>query len=141
MTSTTLSSFENTVHKTNVWLKDVMQELGWGSPDRAYLALRAVLHTLRDHLSTEEVADLAAQLPMLVRVSYFEGWSPNRRTTQERHKNQFIAHVDKAFADDMTVDSEEVTRAVFRVVSKHVSSGEIADIKHTLPESIRMLWP
>ena len=30
--------------------------------------------------------------------------------------------------------------AVFRVISKHVSSGEIADITHTLPREIRELW-
>lgn len=140
MASTTIGSFENTIHKTNVWLKDVMEELGWDSHERAYHALRAVLHALRDRLSTEEVADLSAQLPMLVRGFYYDGWSPNRGTVSERHKEQFLAHVDEAFRDDMTVTSEEVARAVFRVISKHVSGGEIADIKHTLPQEIRELW-
>ena len=140
MTSTTIGAFESTIHKTNVWLKDVMQELGWDSHERAYHALRAVLHALRDRLSTEEVADLSAQLPMLVRGFYYDGWSPSRRTLSERHKEQFLAHIDEAFRDDMTVTSEEVARAVLRVVSKHVSSGEIADIKHTLPHEIRELW-
>lgn len=141
MTSTTIGSFESTIHKTNVWLKDVMEALSWESHERAYHALRAVLHALRDHLSTEEVADLAAQLPMLVRGFYFDGWSPNRRTTSERHRDQFLAHIDEALGDDMTVTSEEVARAVFRVISKHVSEGEIADVKHTLPHQIRELWP
>jgi uncharacterized protein (DUF2267 family) len=108
MTSATVGSFESTVHKTNVWLKDVMQELDWDSQDRAYHALRALLHALRDHLSTEEVADLAAQLPMLVRGFYYGGWSPNRGTTAERHKDQFLAHVDEASRDDMTVTSEQI---------------------------------
>jgi uncharacterized protein (DUF2267 family) len=140
MTSTTIASFESTVHKTNIWLKDVMQELDWDSHDRAYHALRTVLHTLRDRLSIEEVADLAAQLPMLVRGFYYEGWSPNQRKTSERHKEQFLDHIDDAFRDDITVNAEQVARAVFRVISKHVSSGEIADIKHTLPRDIRELW-
>ena len=140
MTSTTIASFESTIHKTNVWLKDVMEELGWDSHERAYHALRAVLHALRDKLSNEEVADLAAQLPMLVRGFYYEGWSPSHRRTSERHKEQFLDHIDKAFRDDTTVNAEQVARGVFRVISKHVSSGEIADIKHTLPREIRELW-
>ena len=39
-------------------------------PDRheAYLALRATLHALRDRLTIEETAQLAAQLPMLISV-------------------------------------------------------------------------
>ena len=140
MSSATVSSFERTIHKTNVWLKDIMEELGWDSHQRAYHALRAVLHTLRDRLSTEEVADLAAQLPMLVRGFYYDGWAPSHRTLSERHKEQFLAHIDEALRDDMTVTAEEVARAVFRVISKHVSSGEIADIKSTLPQGIRDLW-
>lgn len=140
MTSATVGSFESTVHKTNVWLKDIMEELGWDSHERAYHALRAVLHALRDRLSTEEVADLAAQLPMLVRGFYYEGWSPGHRSTSERKKNQFLDRVGEAFRGDVTVDAEEVTRAVFHVISKHVTDGEIADIKHTLPREIRELW-
>lgn len=140
MTSATVDSFESTLHKTNIWLKDVMNELGWDSHERAYHALRVVLHTLRDRLSTAEVAHLAAQLPMLVRGFYYDGWSPSRRTTSERHKEQFLAHIDEAFRGHMTVSADEIARAVFRVISKHVSSGEIADIKHTLPPEIRELW-
>ncbi len=140
MTQATISSFEGTIHKTNVWLKDVMEELGWDSHERAYHALRAVLHALRDRLATAEVADLAAELPMLVRGFYYEGWSPGRQTTPLRHKEQFLEQIDLAFRDDMTVDAEEVVRAVFRVMSKHVSNGEIDDIKHTLPREIRELW-
>jgi uncharacterized protein (DUF2267 family) len=140
MTATTISSFESTIHKTNIWLKDVMEELDWDSHERAYHALRTVLHALRDRLSTQEVADLAAQLPMLVRGFYYEGWSPGRQTPADRHKEQFLAHIDDAFRDDMTINAEELARAVFHVISKHVSSGEVTDIRHTLPREIRELW-
>lgn len=59
MSATGLPVFDDTVQKTNIWLNEVMDELG---PDRqrAYRALRAVLHTLRDRLTTEEAAHLSA---------------------------------------------------------------------------------
>ena len=142
MTTATISAFESTLHKTNVWLKDVMAEMHWEDSDhqRAYHALRAVLHALRDRLGVAEASDLAAQLPMLIRGFYYEGWSPTKTPVPEHHQEQFLRHVEEHFANDITVDPEEITRAVFRVIGKHVSSGEIEDVKHALPKSIRELW-
>ena len=31
--------------------------------------------------------------------------------------------------------------AVFTVLGRHVSSGEIADVQHVIPEDLRSLWP
>ena len=78
---TGLDVFDTTVHKTHVWLNDIMQELGWEDRHKAYLGLRTTLHALRDRLTVEETAQLAAQLPMLIRGLYYEGWDPrgNRR--------------------------------------------------------------
>ena len=64
---------DRTVQKTNVWLRDARGELDWTSSQRAYLAMRAVLHAVRDRLSVEEIAQLGAQLPIFVRGIYYEG--------------------------------------------------------------------
>jgi uncharacterized protein (DUF2267 family) len=63
MTITSIDVFETTLHKTNGWLKELLEELDWQDRHAAYLALRATLHALRDRLTVEEVAELAAQLP------------------------------------------------------------------------------
>jgi uncharacterized protein (DUF2267 family) len=131
--------FGATMAKTHVWLVDVMRELGWTDEQRAYLALRAVLHTLRDRLTVEEAADLGAQLPMLIRGFYFEGWHPKGKPVKERHQEGFLFHVQTYFRDPR-VDCEDVTRAVFKVLRMHVSGGEIDDIKHNLPGELRELW-
>ncbi len=59
--------FDTTLHKTHAWLKAAMEALGTEDRHRAYMALRAVLHALRDRLTVEEAAQLAAGLPMLLR--------------------------------------------------------------------------
>ncbi len=41
------SSLDHTVQETNVWLKDVQEEMNLETRQEAYNALRAVLHTLR----------------------------------------------------------------------------------------------
>jgi len=67
MSTTGLEVFDRTVQKTNSWLHDLMQVLQWADKHKAYLALRATLHALRDRLTVDEVAQLGAQLPMLIR--------------------------------------------------------------------------
>jgi uncharacterized protein (DUF2267 family) len=140
MSATNISAFDSTLHVTNVWLHDVMDLMGWPDKHRAYRALRVVLHTLRDRLPVDQAAAFGAQLPMLVRGFYYEGWHPHGKPVKERHKEDFLAHIAAAFRDNPDVDPERVVQAVFRVLSKHVSSGEIEGVKRSLPTEIRSLW-
>jgi uncharacterized protein (DUF2267 family) len=141
MSQTSLTPFESTLQTTNVWLNDILERLGWGEDRyRAYHALRAVLHALRDRLPVDQAAALAAQLPMLVRGFYYEGWHPHGKPVKERHKEEFLAHIAAAFRDDPDVDPERVTRVVFQVLAKHVTAGEIEGVKRTLPSELRSLW-
>jgi len=132
--------FNKTLLKTRGWLKDLMEELDWEEPHKAYLALRAVLHVLRDRLTVEEAAQLAAQLPMLIRGFYYEGWDPSGKPLKERHQEEFLSHVKSYFKNDEKIEPERVVRAVFKVLSKHISQGEIEDVKQTLPGKLRILW-
>ncbi len=141
MSHTGLKAFDATVQTTNIWLNDIQERLGWRDSYRAYHALRAVLHALRDRLTVEQAAALAAQLPMLVRGFYYEGWHPHGKPVRERHKEEFLAHVAAAFLGDSDVDAEEVTRVVFQVLAAHVTAGEIASLKQGLPAELRALWP
>ncbi len=77
--TTGLAVFDTTVQETNLWLKGIMEGLHTDDRHLAYLALRATLHALRDRLGPENAVHLAAQLPMLVRGLYYEGWRLARR--------------------------------------------------------------
>jgi uncharacterized protein (DUF2267 family) len=140
MTQSGLAAFDSTVHTTNTWIKDVTEALGWEDRHRGYYALRAVLHALRDRLAVDEAAKLGAQLPMLVRGFYYEGWHPANKPLKDRKKEEFLAHVASAYGDDPTVDPEAVVRAVFAVVARHVTAGEIEGVKKVLPPELRSLW-
>ena len=134
--------FETTMQKTQVWLNDLMAELDWDDkPHKAYLALRTVLHALRDRLTVEEAVQLGAQLPMLIRGFYYEGWTLKGKPHKERHQEDFLDHIKKAFNKDVTVNPQQVCRAVFRVLVRHTSEGEIEDVKHMLPKELKELWP
>jgi hypothetical protein len=62
VSTTGLEVFDETLHKTNTWLKEIGKALVL---DRrgAYQVLRAVLHSLRDRLTVNQAAQLGDQLP------------------------------------------------------------------------------
>lgn len=137
-----LEVFDTTLQKTQVWLNEIVTELHWQqNPAWAYLALRTVLHALRDHLPIEEATDLGAQLPMLVRGLYYEGWTLTGKPIKDRHADEFFVAIAQAFHEDAKIAPENVARAVFRVLSRHISAGERSDIVQELPAPLRALWP
>jgi uncharacterized protein (DUF2267 family) len=85
MTLTGYPAFDSTLKKTNGILKQIERSYSWPKERRnqSYAALRVVLHTLRDRLTVEEAAQLSAQLPLLVRGIYFEGWDPSKGSDQD----------------------------------------------------------
>jgi uncharacterized protein (DUF2267 family) len=139
MTQDSLRVFEHTIEITHTWLNDLLERLAWRDQQRAYRALRAVLHALRDRLSVNDASHLAAQLPMLVRGFYYEGYHPAGKPLAERKKAEFLAHVKAEFADE-GFDTETAVRAVLNVLAKHITPGEIEKVKQSLPEDIRTLW-
>jgi uncharacterized protein (DUF2267 family) len=139
--STGLDIFDSTIQKSNLWLKDLMWDLGWEDRHKAYQGLRITLQTLRDRLTIEEMAQLGAQLPLLLRGTYYEGWNPTGHPTKERHLAAFLAPIRAHFARDPGVDGEEVARAVFKLLATYISAGEIHDVLQALPRELQDLWP
>lgn len=140
MSMTGLDVFDTTVHKTNHWLNHLGNLLGWNDKHKAYLALRSTLHALRDRLPVEEVAQLGAQLPMLIRGFYYEGWNPTHTPQKIRDREQFLARIEQQFRGD-EINPEGVAHAVFALLENRITEGEIEDVKNVLPAEIRDLWP
>ena len=141
MTVCHVSVLEETLQKTHEWLRELEMIASLHNQSQAYSALRAVLHVLRDRLVTDEAADLAAQLPMLVRGIYYEGWKPAVTPSAIRTRQQFVDAVKKQLGPNTDIEAEVATQAVFALLSNHVARGEIRDVRHMLPKSVRELWP
>ncbi|MGZ4255181.1 MAG: DUF2267 domain-containing protein [Solirubrobacteraceae bacterium] len=75
MTVTHADIIDRSIEKAHVWSNDLAEELSTEDGHHAYRVLRAFLHALRDHLSVDEAAALAAQLPIFVRGVFYEGWA------------------------------------------------------------------
>jgi uncharacterized protein (DUF2267 family) len=141
MPSADLGVFDKTIEKTNAWLDDVEVAMGWDDRHKAYMALRAVLHALRDRLPPDETVDLAAQLPMLVRGFFYEGWHPANKPRKYRHKEEFLQQVEKEARWLHDRELERAVTAVFCVLSSRIDGGETLQARMMLPSDLRELWP
>lgn len=125
------------VEKAHIWMNEVAEELGTDDHRQAYRALRAYLHALRDRLPVNEAAQLAAQLPTLIRGIYYESWKPGATPTRYRNLADFLDRVaEDAILEGETSASYAVS-AVSAVLRRHISAGEIEDVRAILPEELR----
>src|SRR4051794_1266332 len=140
VSTTGLEVFDKTLQTTHTWLDEITAGLG---PDRqrAYRVLRAVLHALRDRLPLELAAHLGAQLPLLVRGIYYDEWRPRPETSRERSQAEFLQHVAAGLRGVRPTDTGDATRAVFGVIARHVTEGQVEKVRQALPEDGRRLWP
>ena len=135
-----LSVFDTTLQDTNVWLKDIEEELDDCSRHDAYVALRAVLHALRDRLPAQAAVNFAAQLPMLIRGLYFEGWTLPERPERSHSAEEFAERIGAALPPSYRFDELACARAVFAAITRRMSEGEPEKVRAQLPEGIRALW-
>ncbi len=140
MTWTGLETFDTAVQKADLWLKEIMEELNTDSRRIAYMSLRAVLHTLRDRLLVDEAVDLGAQLPLLIKGIYYDEWNPSSTPVKDRHIDDFLAHIKERYRADGQVDMEKTARAVFTVLRKRITEGELKDVKGMMPDELKSLW-
>lgn len=140
MSATGLDVFDKTLQTTNIWLDELMQEIG---PDRktAWRVLAVVLHRLRNRLPIGLAANFGAQLPMLVRGLYYDQFEPAKQPSECDTMEQFRAEVAEWLQDNRPIDPDIAVKSVFKLLTRHISRGEIANVVHALPEDLRQAWP
>jgi len=139
MNTSGVAALDHTVQETNVWLGAVADQLHFEDRHHAYIALRAVLHALRDRLPPEVAVHLGAQLPMLVRGVYYEGWHMTGKPVKDRTVQEFADHVLKELPPRFPMDPLTVARGVFEVIWERLDPGEFAKLMDHLPASVRSL--
>ena len=142
MSATGLASFDTTLQKTNGVLKSIEEAYGWPKERRqqSYDALRAVLHALRDRLTVEEAAQLSAQLPMLIRGIYFEGWDPTRVPVR-MNRDEFLARIRNEFPFEVPGGVERLFDTVVQSLRRFITEGEWEDVRSHLPKDVVTALP
>ncbi len=136
-----IQDLEKSVSDVETWLIDLKQRLKWHDQEKVYLALVATLHALRDSLPQDEAIYLGAQLPVLLRGLYYEGWHPSARVNRAKSRSAFVERIQEGVHRDPGVDAEAVADAVFSLLAKRLPAAELEDAKAATPTELRMLWP
>ena len=129
------------VHKAQEWIAEVRDVLGVPDRQRGYQAIRATLHALRDRLPVNEAAHLGAQLPMLIRGVYYEGWDPGANRKTERSADSFFEDIRQEVPGMLPSEAKIAAQAALTVLTRHVSAGEIDDVRSSLSAPLRKMWP
>jgi len=133
-----LDVIDRTVAKTYEWLKQVAERDEFDDVHRAYQVLRAVLHALRDRVEPNVAAHVAAQLPLLVRGIFYEGWEP-AKTPMRMSLTEFLARVEKEAGLKGTNEAEEAARAVMAVCWAELGEGTMGHLISVLPSDFAVL--
>ncbi|CUH98300.1 DUF2267 domain-containing protein [Leisingera aquaemixtae] len=140
MSTTGIKTLDHAPQVFAEWLNQLCEDLEWPDKSRAYLLLHETLHAIRDFLSVDEAADLAAQLPVLVRGVFYAGWDPSKTPAKPRSKKDLLARIEARFDKDPLDDPERAVAAVFDLLRRHVSKGEFDQVKNAMRKPIRDLW-
>lgn len=140
MSYTILPIFDKSLQSTAVWLEEIQSEIG---PDRsfAWRVLSVVLQNLRDRLPLELSAHLGAQLPMIVRGAFYDRFDPTGLPKPTHSAEDFLKSVSDGLQGSRSVDPKAAVNAVFGVLDRHLSRGQIDKVIRSLPRSIRAIWP
>jgi uncharacterized protein (DUF2267 family) len=137
MVDTGYASFSTTVDKANHILAQIEDAYGWPKERRgqSYAALRSVLHALRDRMTVEQSAHFAAQLPMVIRGMFYEGWEPSH-VPQKMSGDEFRQRVREGFSYNVVGGTDPLVKNVLHALRHYVGDGEWSNITTTMPKEL-----
>ncbi|MGS2617429.1 DUF2267 domain-containing protein [Micromonospora sp. LZ34] len=137
------SAIDSSMEKTNLILKDIEKAYGWPKEQRnqSYCALRTVLHLLRDRMPVQESVEFAAQLPVVVRGIYFDGWKP-MDVPVKLNRDDFLLEVRQRFQYDIEGGIENLVQVVLNSLRRHVTTqGQWDDVRDQMPKDMARMIP
>ncbi len=134
-----LEIIETTSQKTYEWIARIAESTPMEKRD-AWKSLRAVLQTLRDCLPVNLAVNFGAQLPMLMRGAYYDGWKPCR-VPVALSREEFVAVVQSRMKADRVIEPFEAVQNVLTVIANHIGRGEMHKIFNGFPSDMQVLFP
>jgi uncharacterized protein (DUF2267 family) len=130
-----LDTLDRAVQTARTWISTAARELGTDDQALAYRILRTWLHTLRDRLPVGAAADFAAQLPELLRGTFYEGWEPSNVPVKYGPDEYLLrfAHQGRLRVDDVPAAAAATARAL----DEHLSPGQLDAALDRLPAALR----
>jgi len=137
--ATHIRDLERSLQRTNHFIHELQTNLGWDDEQRVYTALRATLQQLRNRLTIEEATDFAAQLPLILKGVFYDGWNPSK-TPEKIDKTAFLNRIHAHLNNNPNINPDLTVRIIFLTLKDHITGGEIDHVRNVLPKDIASLW-
>lgn len=135
-----VDAFETTLRTSYDWIRDFGRELGQTHAGLCYRCLRAGLHAIRDRLPVAESIALSAQLPLLLRGVWIDGWHPARVPIRAHSPDEILRSIEHELEGGLATAPGAVLGATFAVLERHVDAAELRKLHAIAPDALRVLW-
>jgi len=142
-------NFDQYTAEGNTFLNDYAKQMSMENDrDRAGRIMTSILYALRDIISPTESMQFIAQLPMIIKAIYVNGWAIGKKRTRVKNLKDFIQlakkHDGTAATNDFGYDddaAEDYIQTTFLFLKNYVSQGELEDIRDVLPKGLKTIIP
>lgn len=137
-------NFEDYQRDANNWLKVVARHLIM-EREPAGRIFRAVLHALRDRIPAEEAVHLGAQLPIIWKGIYYEGFKIRPVPVHIRTRQEWLDFIrtydNRANVVDFPSDeeTEQAFSGVMHALRELLDEGQYKQLHHMLHDEIKAL--
>ncbi|WP_439879575.1 DUF2267 domain-containing protein [Pontibacter sp. MBLB2868] len=134
-------NFENYLKDGKTWLHELCTYLGIDDEQKAGRIFRAVLHAIRDRIPTAEAIHFGAQLPIIWKGIYYDGFSTHE-PVRIRHEDEWLEFIrtKDAFAEEADFPTLDHAYYAFQDVmaflQDHISEGQYKQIAKALHSEI-----
>lgn len=138
-------NFNHFAAEANEFIKAYTKELSLNDDtEKAGRILSAILHGLRELISTKESLQLIAQFPMFLKAVYVNGWRIKDKKLRVKTMEDFIDLVKNfdspSEINDFGYDydlAEKYIYTTFIMLRQYISLGELEDIRSELPKELK----
>ena len=85
-------NFDNYIKEAKTWQHELCIQLGIKDEKQGARVFRAVLHALRDRIPTGEAIHLGAQLPIIWKGIYYDGFTMHK-PVRIRHEDEWLEFI------------------------------------------------
>ncbi len=140
MSSAGLDVFDRTIEETNFILNQIEGDLGWrGQREKSYSALRAVLHAIRDRLMVDVAVNFSAQLPLLLKGIFFDGWNSSK-VPIKMDREDFFQCIKNNFKYELNVGVEDMVKTVLINIFVRTDPDLADEIRSQLPREMKDIF-